>query len=275
MFDVAAAFPGGAFALNLLWSALGVAAVLGVTFGIALVQKRHSVIDVAWAMGFVVVAAVSFAASSAAGADAGRRLLLLLLVGVWGLRLAGFIGWRARDGKEDPRYEALLSKAPGSKNRYALTRVYLPQGAVLFFVSLTIQVGMFSTGALGWLAWLGVAVWLIGLGFESVGDAQLAAFKADPGNRGTVLNTGLWRYTRHPNYFGDAAVWVGLFLVVADSWPGVLTILSPVLMIWALAGKTGKPVTEARMSGRPGYREYLETTSGFFPLPPRPSTKEL
>lgn len=275
MFNVAMDFPGGAFALNLLWSALAVLLVLAVTFLVALAQKRHGVIDVAWALGFVVVAVVSFAASAPTAADGGRRLMLLLTVGVWGLRLAGFIGWRARDGKEDPRYEAILSKAPGSKNVYALTRIYLTQGVVLFFVSLSIQVGMFSTGALGWLAWAGVVVWLIGLIFESVGDAQLAAFKADPAKRGTVLNTGLWRYSRHPNYFGDAAVWVGLFLIAADSWPGVLTILSPALMLWALAAKTGKPLTEARMSQRPGYREYIESTSGFFPLPPRTSEKEL
>ena len=101
--------------------------------------------------------------------------------------------------------------------------------------------------------------------FETVGDWQLTQFKADPARRGTVLNTGLWRYTRHPNYFGDAAVWAGLFLVAADSWPGVLTVLSPALMIWTLAGKTGKPLTEKAMSARPGYKEYVESTSGFLP----------
>lgn len=274
MFDFTLAFPGGAFALNLLWSALGVLVLLTLTFLLALKQKRHGVIDIAWALGFVVVAVISFTSSAGTAADPGRRLLLLLTVLIWGLRLSGFIGWRARDGKEDPRYAAILARASGSANRYALRHVYLPQGIVMFIVSLSIQVGMFSTGTLGWLAWLGLAVWLVGLFFESVGDAQLAAFKSDPAKRGTVLNTGLWRYTRHPNYFGDAAVWVGLFLIAADSWPGVLTILSPALMIWALAAKTGKPLTESRMSDRPGYREYLESTSGFFPLPPRQSTKE-
>jgi steroid 5-alpha reductase family enzyme len=84
-----------------------------------------------------------------------------------------------------------------------------------------------------------------------------------------VLNTGLWRYTRHPNYFGDAAVWTGLFLISADSWPGILTVLSPALMVWTLTAKTGKPLAEKAMSGRPGYQEYLESTSGFLPLPPR------
>jgi steroid 5-alpha reductase family enzyme len=147
--------------------------------------------------------------------------------------------------------------------------VYLPQGVVMFVVSLTVQVGMFSTGPVGALAASGVLCWLVGFFFEAVGDWQLARFKADPSRRETVLDTGLWRYTRHPNYFGDAAVWAGLFLITADSWPGLLTVLSPALMIWTLAGKTGKPLTEQAMSGRPGYREYVESTSGFIPWPPR------
>lgn len=263
-----AAFPLAAFLASLPWTALSLLVLLGATFAVGVAQRRHSVIDTAWGLGFVVIAVVSFGLSSGEG-DPGRRILMLLLTAAWGLRLAGFIGWRARGGEEDPRYEQMLSAAPGSRNSYAVKRVYLPQAVVLFFVSLTIQVAMFSAAALGWLAWLGAAIWLVGLFFETVGDWQLARFKADPSRKGTVLNTGLWRYTRHPNYFGDAAVWTGLFLVAADSWPGVLTILSPALMIWALAGRTGKPLTEQRMNSRPGYREYVETTSGFFPLPPR------
>lgn len=224
--------------------------------------------DVAWGPGFVAVAAVSWFLSAGAGDDL-RRLLLLLLTALWGLRLGTHIGWRARDGHEDPRYKAMLEGAPGPRNVYALRRVYLPQGVVMFIVSLTIQVGMFSTGPVGWLAMLGILAWLTGFVFETLGDWQLAQFKKDPSRRGTVLDTGLWRYTRHPNYFGDAAVWTGLFLIVAESWPGVLTLLSPALMVWTLAGKTGKPLTEKAMSGRPGYREYVESTSGFIPWPPR------
>ena len=105
--------------------------------------------------------------------------------------------------------------------------------------------------------------------FESVGDRQLAQFKSNPAHKGKIMDTGLWAWTRHPNYFGDAAVWWGLFLVAASSWPGVLTILSPLLMTWALAFRTGKPLTEKRMEGRPGWDEYKARTSGFFPLPPR------
>jgi steroid 5-alpha reductase family enzyme len=261
-------FPFGAFLASLPWVAAALAVLLALTFGVAVRQGRHSVMDTVWGPGFVVVAALSWLLSAGHG-DAGRRLLLLVLVGVWGLRLAAHIGVRARGGHEDQRYADLLSAAPGSRNVYALRRVYLPQGMVLFFVSLTVQVGMFSTGTPGWLALAGVLLWILGFVFEAAGDWQLARFKADPARRGTVLDTGLWRYTRHPNYFGDAAVWTGLFLVAADSWPGVLTVLSPALMIWTLAGKTGKPLAELAMSARPGYKEYIEATSGFIPWPPR------
>lgn len=261
-------FPLDAFLAALPWTALAVLVVLGVTFAVAVAQGRHSVMDVAWGPGFVAVAAVSFGLSAGAGHDA-RRLLLLVLTGIWGVRLGTHIGRRARGGHEDRRYAAMLDGAAGSRNVYALRRVYLPQGVVMFVVSLTVQVGMFSTGPVGALAAAGVLCWLVGFFFEAVGDWQLARFKADPSRRGTVLDTGLWRYTRHPNYFGDAAVWAGLFLITADSWPGLLTVLSPALMIWTLAGKTGKPLTEQAMSGRPGYREYVESTSGFIPWPPR------
>lgn len=263
------AFPLPAFLAGFGLSVVAVVVLLAVVFAVAVAQKRHSVIDTAWGLGFVVVAAVTFLASANDGDD-GRRWLMLTLTAAWGLRLASHIGWRARDGKEDPRYEDMLGDAPGSRNVYAIRRVYLPQGAVMLFVSLPVQVAMYAQGAVGWLGWLGAAVWLVGFAFETIGDAQLTAFKRNPANRGTVLDTGLWRYTRHPNYFGDAVVWTGLFLVAADSWPGVLTILSPALMYWALANKTGKPLTEERMGARPGYREYVANTSGFFPLPPKP-----
>ena len=150
------AFPLDAFLASLPWVALGLVALLAVTFAVAVRQSRHSVIDTVWGLGFVVAAAVSWLLSAGHG-DGGRRLLLLALVAVWGIRLAVHIGVRARGGHEDPRYVDMLSSAPGSRNTYALRRVYLPQGIVMFFVSLTIQVGMFSTGALGWLALLGVA----------------------------------------------------------------------------------------------------------------------
>ena len=263
-------FPLTAFLLGLGLSVVAVGLLMVVTFAVATAQKRHSVIDVAWGLGFVLIAAVTFLASGSTDTgDDGRRLLVLVLVTVWGVRLAAFIGWRGLDGKEDPRYEEMLADPSGSAAALAVRKVYLPQAGVMLFVSLPLQVAMVSTGTLGVVAWVGALMWAVGVFFEAVGDQQLASFKNDPARRGTVLDTGLWRYTRHPNYFGDALVWTGLFLVAAESWPGVLTVLSPALMIWALAGKTGKPLTEERMSRRPGYKEYVERTSGFFPLPPK------
>lgn len=262
-------FPTSTWAASLLWVALALAVLILVTWFIGRRLRRFAIIDVVWGLGFVVAAVVAFAASAGHG-DHGRRILLLILTAAWGLRLAGYLAWRQRDGEEDPRYTALLERAPAGKGElHMLTRVYTFQLIVMFLVAQVQVVGMFATGPLSWVAWLGVAIWAIGMFFEVVGDAQLAAFKANPANRGRLLDTGVWAWTRHPNYFGDAAVWWGLFLVTASSWPGILTLLSPVLMTWALAFRTGKPLTEQRMAQRPGWADYAARTSGFFPLPPR------
>jgi steroid 5-alpha reductase family enzyme len=259
----------GALAAALPFTAAAVVVVLGVTFVVALRLGRHAVVDVAWGLGFVAIALTAYLLSAGEG-DEARRALVLGLTALWGLRLAGHIARRSRGHGEDPRYEALLSRAPGSRTVYALRQIYLTQGLVMWFVALPVQVTMFADDGLGLVAWLGVAVWAVGLFFETVGDWQLQRFRADPSTRGQVLDTGLWRYTRHPNYFGDACVWWGLSLVAFDAWPGILTLASPVVMTWLLANGTGKPLLEKGMaSTRPGYAEYVRRTSGFVPLPPR------
>jgi steroid 5-alpha reductase family enzyme len=137
-------------------------------------------------------------------------------------------------------------------------------------VSIPVQVAMFETSEPGALLYIGTAVWAVGFAFESIGDWQLARFRADPANQGQVMDRGLWRYTRHPNYFGDACVWWGLWLIAAQQWQGLVTVLSPVLMTWTLTRKTGKPTLEKDIADRrPGYKEYVERTSGFVPLPRR------
>jgi steroid 5-alpha reductase family enzyme len=116
---------------------------------------------------------------------------------------------------------------------------------------------------------VGVALWAVGLFFEAVGDWQLKGFKADPANKGKIMDRGLWRYTRHPNYFGDACVWWGIWLVAAETGIGVFTVLSPILMTVFLTKGSGARLTEKRMAGRPGFDEYVARTSGFLPLPPK------
>ncbi len=263
-------YPWGDLLAALPWTLAAVLVAQAVTLAVALRLGRHAIVDVTWGAGYVLVALVTFVLSDGVGDDL-RRWVVLVMTAAWGARLAVHIARRSRGGEEDPRYVALLERA-GDRSRvvYAIERIYLPQGALMWLVSLPIQVTTFAPSALGWLAWVGVAVWGLGLIFETVGDAQLTRFRNDPASKGQVLDGGLWRYTRHPNYFGDACVWWGLFLVAAGTWPGVLTVFSPLVMTYLLTMGSGKPLLEKGMSSRrPGYDEYVARTSGFFPLPPK------
>jgi steroid 5-alpha reductase family enzyme len=252
--------------------AVGGAAVVVLILATWLVGRalgRFNVIDVAWGLGFVVVAWVAFVLSSGHGDDT-RRVVVALLVTVGAGRLAVYIAWRSRGKGEDPRYADML-EGHADPSRRALG-IYLTQAVAIWFVSLPVMVAMFETSEPGALFVVGIVVWAIGFGFESIGDWQLARFRADPASKGQVMDHGLWRFTRHPNYFGDATMWWGIWLIAAQQWQGVITVLSPVLMTWTLTRKTGKPLLEQSMTDRrPGYREYVERTSGFFPLPPRRS----
>ncbi|MFF4586411.1 DUF1295 domain-containing protein [Streptomyces sp. NPDC001388] len=263
-------FPWHAFTVNLGWAAAAAFAVMLVTFAVAVRKGVHRIVDVAWGIGFTAVALVTCAASAGEG-DPARRILVTALTAVWGLRLAAHIARRGRGHGEDPRYEALLAKAPGNRNAYALRMVYLLQGALVWLVSLPVQAAQYVPGPLTGLAWAGTALWAVGLFFEAVGDAQLARFKADPAHRGQVMDRGLWRYTRHPNYFGDFCVWWGLFLIACESASSAaVSVVSPLVMSFLLMRGSGKPMLERHMAERPGYARYVERTSGFFPRPPRP-----
>lgn len=263
-------FDGSAFAGTLAWAAGAVVVVLAATFVAAKVAHRHNVIDTAWGLLFAAVAVVVFVRSAGHGDDV-RRWLLLALPVLWGLRLAQHVGRRSLGKGEDPRYDALLSKSPGPRDLVALRKVYLVQGVLAFVISAPILVGGFESHPVRVAAWIGVAVWLVGVFFESVGDAQMERFRRDPGNQGTVIDTGLWRYTRHPNYFGDACMWWGIFLVAADSWPGVVTIFAPVIMTLLLTEGSGARILEKHMQQREGWDEYAARTSRFVPRPPKPN----
>jgi steroid 5-alpha reductase family enzyme len=248
------------------FSLLAVAILMAVTALVGRRQGRVSVVDTAWGLGFVVVALV---AAVVGDGPLWRRLLVLVLVAIWGGRLARHMHTRNRGKGEDPRYEAMLADQPGDPFLVAIRKVYLVQGAAVWFVSLPLQVSAASGDGLVLVAVLGAAVWLLGVVFEAVGDAQLARFKADAANKGTVMDRGLWGWTRHPNYFGDFAVWWGLYLVAASAWPGLLTVLSPVVMTYFLVFATGARLLEKEMSKRPGYPEYQQRTSYFIPRPPK------
>jgi steroid 5-alpha reductase family enzyme len=229
-----------------------------------------SIVDIFWGLGFVVIAWLCVAVGHG---DQDRRVLLAILVTVWGVRLASHIGRRNLGNGEDPRY-VTMRKRDG--DRFWLTsyyRVFLIQATALWLISLPLQAAgsLGRSHKLGVLDSVGVAVWLIGFIFESLGDYQLDRFRADPANKGEVMDKGLWRYTRHPNYFGDATVWWGLAIVSLGAGLGAgWGIAGAVVDTFVLTRVSGKPILEKDIEERrPGYRAYVEQTSGFFPLPRR------
>jgi steroid 5-alpha reductase family enzyme len=253
----------------LVWSALAVVVWAGAAFVLAHLLHRNNIVDTLWPLGFLLVAAVACAVAAGRSGDPLRQGLLLGLTAIWALRLGYFVGRRSAGKGDDQRYVDLLAKHDGHRTLTAVRYIFAPQAIVLYLVSGTLQVGMAEPGPVSVIGWLGVAVWLLGLTFEAVGDHQMNRFRRDPSHHGQVIDEGLWRWTRHPNYFGDAAVWTGLWLITAERWPGVLTVVSPALMIYLLVAGTGKRLLERSMAKRPGYLEYARRTSGFLPVPPR------
>ncbi len=258
-------FDGTGFLGVLPWTLLTVVLTMAVTYAVARKVGKHAVVDITWGLGFALIGLVAYPLRSG---DDDRALLVLVLVTLWALRLATHLWFRSIGEGEDRRYAALLARSD-HPTRDALLWIYLTQAAVMWVVSLPIQVVMYVEGPTGWLVWVGVAVFVVGLAFESLGDWQLQRFRDTPGAGDQVLDTGLWRYTRHPNYFGDAVVWWGLFLVCADGGPGWFAIASPLLMTWLLVRRTGKPLLEKDIAERrPAYADYVRRTSGFVPRPP-------
>ncbi len=247
-------------------SAVALLVLHAITFGIARRIGRYNVVDVAWGLGFIAVAAV---AAVVGNGDAFRRWLLLTLVAIWGLRLSGYIQRRSAGQGEDPRYADLLR---GASIGQIIRKVFLMQGFATWFISLPLQLSAVSGPTprpLLAITATGGAVWLTGVVFEAVGDRQLRVFKSDPAHRGVVMTSGLWAWTRHPNYFGDACVWWGLWLITIAGWWSLVTVLSPALMTYFLVSVTGARLTEKYMRARPGFTEYQQRTSFFIPRPPR------
>ncbi len=236
---------------------------------VSLWLRDASIVDIFWGFGFALVAVGGFVWGDASTAP--RSLLISALVCAWGLRLGGYLLWRNAGRGEDPRYAAMRRRRGARFWWVSLFSVFALQGAILWFVSLPVQVVQAAPGGpLGALDALGVAIWFAGLLFESIGDFQLARFKADPANAGAVMDRGLWRYTRHPNSFGDFCVWWGIFAVALSAPHGVYTIASPALMSFLLLRVSGVPLLERDLrKRRPAYAHYAERTSAFFPRPPR------
>ena len=260
-----------------VWAVLGInAAILVACFVglwlISLKTRDVTPVDSFWAFGMVIMAITSFAFATG---DPQRKLLLLALTTAWGLRLGSYMFWRWRDHGSDRRYVALLGKAQERRGwsfaKASALLVFATQAPLLFVVCLPAQLGMVDTvPSLGTLAIAGAALSLFGTLFETIGDFQLLRFKRNPANQGQVMDRGLWRFTRHPNYFGDACAWWGIWLVAAETSTGLFAVVGPILLTWTLMKWSGAPTVEGKMhKTKPGYAEYVRRTSGFVPWFPK------
>ncbi|HEY9233420.1 MAG TPA: DUF1295 domain-containing protein [Phenylobacterium sp.] len=234
--------------------------------------KDVSFIDIWWALGIVLMAWMTYFL-----ADRGPHAeLLVVLCTVWGLRLGLYLLWRWLSQGPDHRYVVLIGRAGARRGwsfaKASLMLVFAFQAPLQLVVALPVILGQVSPNvALGFLAWIGVALAVFGIVVEATADFQLARFRASPENADQVLDFGLWRYSRHPNYFGEACVWWGLFLIAVDSgWLGLAALPGPLLLTYLLVFWSGAPSIEGRMlRRRPGYGDYVHRTSLFIPLPPR------
>jgi len=252
----------------------GLAAVMGLMIVVwlaSLARRDDGVVDIFWGPAFVLVVAVY---ATADGGWAPRKFLGLGLVSIWGLRLAGHILWRARGKREDYRYREMREKHGESFWWVSLFTVFLFQGLLVWLISAPLLLAVRSPLPAAWTAFDVAAsvLFVVGFAFEAVGDLQLARFRSDPANLGRVLRSGLWRYTRHPNYFGDAVVWWSFFLLALGTPGSLWTIYSPLLMTVLLLKISGVSLLERKLQQtRTGYRDYVASTNAFLPWFPRSS----
>jgi steroid 5-alpha reductase family enzyme len=252
-------------------SAAAITALMLSTWLLSLRLRDVSIVDVAFGLGIVLAAWLSFALADGSPA---RKALVVTLTTLWGLRLAGYLAWRKLGEPEDIRYRELRRRYAERFPLVSLFLVFLFQGAGAWVVSLPIQTAQVpaSPPGLGLLDFVGIAVWAVGMFFETVGDLQLARFRANPSNRGRVMERGLWRYTRHPNYFGEFCVWWGIYAVALATGEAWWSVIGPLMMSFILVRLFGVPAIEPHLTRtREGYEDYVRRTSAFLPRLPKGS----
>jgi steroid 5-alpha reductase family enzyme len=233
---------------------------------LSLALKDASIVDSFWGLGFAILAWYAY---FNLGNASTKNLVLCGMVTVWALRLSLYIGIRNHGKGEDYRYQVFRKEAGKHFWWVSFLRVFMLQGVLLWLIAAPLVYAQPKTTAMGLWEYLGIILWLIGFGFETIGDYQLATFKANPANAGKVMNQGLWYYTRHPNYFGDALLWWGYFCfaVGAGAW---FSIFSPILMTFLLMKVSGVALLEQTLTKtKPAYKTYIEQTSAFLPMPPK------
>lgn len=233
--------------------------------------KRYDLVDAAWGLVFVVIALASFFMQDGILFEFDVQTLTLFLVALWGLRLSSHIVARIqRTDTEDPRYIEIRKTWKGNLRLNVFVRIYMVQAVLALLICVpVIHINLFSDNGITPLVWVGVAVWVIGYWFEVMADRQLCDFVADPTNQGKLMTGGLWRYSRHPNYFGEITQWWGIFIICLTIPFGWVGIIGPVLISYLILFVSGIPLNEKRSEKRPGWHAYKAQTSALLPLPVR------
>jgi steroid 5-alpha reductase family enzyme len=249
-----------------LWAAGAILLYMVLWFIVSLLSRRNDVADVAWGGGFLVAA---LAALGSRGEATARAVLVLTLVALWAMRLSVHIALRNRARGEDARYREWRE----AWGRHAVLRsflqIFILQGALMLVISLPVIRAVTASGAsFTALDLMGTLIWLMGFGFEAVSDGQLMKYKKDPAHRGKIITSGLWRYSRHPNYFGEVTLWWGIFLIALPVPGGWMTIAGPLTITFLILRVSGIPMLERKYQGNAEFDAYKRRTSAFFPLPP-------
>lgn len=247
-------------------SAVAVFIFMNLMFVVAFLIKDNSIVDIGWGLGFIIIGCVGLLRHG----QGTLQWLTFALVVLWGVRLASYILIRNRGKGEDFRYAAWRKEWGSSVVWRSYLQVFTLQGLFMLVIASPLHV-LFSTdeSPLGWHVWIGVLLWCIGFYFEAVGDAQMMAFKNNPVNKGKIMSSGLWRYTRHPNYFGEAMLWWGIGLVAASGPIWYAAFIGPVVLTFLLLRVSGVTMLERKYEGNPNYAEYVRQTSTFLPWWPK------
>ncbi len=251
----------------LLGSALLVLVFVSVVWILSVLAKDMSIVDIAWGLGFAALVIFQWVRWAPASP---RSFLVGYLILIWGLRLAVFLAIRNLRKGEDPRYAAW--RHDWGKNTWWISyfKVFLLQGALMLMISMPLHVTTAAGKSMGSLTdFAGTLLWLGGFLFESIADWQLYRFKKDPANKGMVMDKGLWKYSRHPNYFGESLIWWGIFLVAFGAGTAYLSVIGPVLITFLLLRVSGVTLLEQRYEGNDKYADYKRRTSAFIPRPPK------
>lgn len=239
-------------------------------FGVSLLAKRQDIADIAWGLGIALIAAFVFTLQVV---STPRMELVATLILIWGLRLATHIMLRSLHKSEDPRYRKWREEWGKTFYLRSYLQVFLLQALLMILVAYpAIHVSAFHSSALTFLDLLGALVWLVGFAFETIGDWQLARFIKNPTNKGRIMQSGLWRYTRHPNYFGEVTLWWGIGLIALSVPYGYIALIGPLTITYLILKVSGIPMLEKHWEGHPEWAAYKAQTSSFFPLPPKSTT---